>query len=191
MPNRHCFAPVPPASHHRATNPRFLLLAIVPLTLLIPIAAPTTMAAAAPDQAYPEYLAAVHATLIQYPSLSEEEAWKRVRGQEGRILLNEAIAADPQISSFYGGAWYDEISDVYHVVLTSPAPWSIVETAAALRGVRVQLDEGKYDLRQLNSIADSLVAGGVVGVPPVDGNVGELTNDILWKQMGPEIVPER
>ncbi|MFT4156959.1 MAG: S1 family peptidase [Microbacterium sp.] len=134
-----------------------------------------TFESSSTDDEYPEHREAIDELMTRNPEFSEEDARHRVHGQESRALVKERAASE--FPDEFGGAWYDEDSDVLHVIVTSMGIAPEISKIADEEGVQVHIEGGIYSLVDLDKIAFRLEEGKVPGIPALDASVGELWND--------------
>lgn len=137
---------------------------------------PKELTAAGSETAPTEWEEAARLTMQDVPGLSHEQAMDRVKGQTGRIAILEELAQS--YPDAFGGAWFDYVENVQHIVTSSDQASEAALNLSEEHGIEIALHYAERSYQELLTIAQSLNAGNVEGVPPIDDALGAVTIDV-------------
>ncbi|WP_407562822.1 hypothetical protein [Streptomyces sp. 184] len=100
---------------------------------------------------------AVRAFQESFPGVSDEEAWRRIRAEDGRVALISGLAKDD--ADTFGGSWYDGAADTQHLQATTAEAADRFGGLAAERGINVEVHRVDYSYAQLTAEAERARAG--------------------------------
>ncbi|WBB60828.1 S1 family peptidase [Streptomyces sp. WMMC500] len=110
---------------------------------------------------------AVRAFQESFPGVGDEEAWRRIQAEDGRVDLITGLAKDD--AETFGGSWYDGATDTQHLQATTAEAADRFAGLAADRGIKAEVHQVEYSYARLTAEAEQARAGA----HPVLGDAAE------------------
>lgn len=100
---------------------------------------------------------AVRAFQERFPGVSDEEAWRRIQAEDGRVALITRLARDN--AGTFGGSWYDGATDTQHLQATTAEAADRFAALAVDSGVKAEVHQVDYSYARLTAEAEQARAG--------------------------------